>query len=299
MTNNIKQQENKGILSVIAAGICWGILGLFVHFADAAGLSAMQIGFLRVSIATLFLFILLFIKDPRLFRIHPKDLWMFIGTGVLSLTLFSFCYYRVVEESEVSVAVVLLYTSPIFVMLMSAVIFHETITIRKLTALVMTFIGCILVAGFLGGPTLTLQVLLLGICSGLFYGLYSIFGKFAVRKYRSETITFYTFLFSAAAFLPFSEPANLITKITPQVLLICVLMAFFSTVLPYLFYTYGLSQMDSGKAAIFVTVEPMVGAITGMLFLHEDHNPLKILGIILILGASVVLARPQIGRIKT
>ena len=54
MTDKKIHNEKKGIPAVIAAGCLWGILGLFVHFADAAGLSAMQIGFLRVSIATLF-----------------------------------------------------------------------------------------------------------------------------------------------------------------------------------------------------------------------------------------------------
>ena len=48
--------------------------------------------------------------------------------------------------------------------------------------------------------------------------------------------------------------------------------------------------MDSGKAAIYVTVEPMVGTLTGILLFHEEHGPLKILGIALILGASVLLS---------
>ncbi|MCI1722109.1 MAG: DMT family transporter [Lachnospiraceae bacterium] len=283
--------ERRGIAAVLAAGVSWGLLGIFVKYGSAAGLTSLQIGFLRVSFAGIMMFLYLLAADRSLFRIRLKDIWMFIGTGVISLTLFSLCYFTVTRLSEVSIAVTLLYTSPIFVMLMSAVFFHEKITGRKILALLMTFTGCIFVAGiFGGGAVLTPLILCLGLASGFFYGLYSIFGKFAVGKYTSQTITFYTFLFSALAFLPFSDPADLAAKLNPVLILVMLLMAFVSTFLPYVFYTYGLSCMDSGKAAIYVTVEPMVGTLTGILLFHEEHGPLKILGIALILGASVLLS---------
>jgi drug/metabolite transporter (DMT)-like permease len=286
-----EKKELKGILAVILAGTAWGLIGIFVKYADAAGLSSLQIGLLRVTFAGIFMFLYLLAKDPGLFRFRLRDIWMFIGTGVISLTFFSLCYFTVTQMSEVSVAVTLLYTSPVFVMLMSALIFHEKITGRKIIALLMTCSGCILVAGFFGGSSmLTPVILLLGLASGFFYGLYSIFGKFAVLKYRTQTVTFYTFLFSALAFLPFSHPEGLITKMNLPLLLMMLLMAFVSTFLPYLLYTYGLSRMDSGKAAIYVTVEPMVGSLTGILFFGEEHGPLKILGIALILGASILLS---------
>lgn len=58
---------------------------------------------------------------------------------------------------------VLLYTSPIFIMVISAIVFKEKITRNKLLALAMVFVGCVLVAGLLGGGyALTPTILLLG-----------------------------------------------------------------------------------------------------------------------------------------
>ena len=37
-----------------------------------------------------------------------------------------------------------------------------------------------------------------------------------------------------------------------------------STVLPYLLYTAGLARIDSGKAAILASVEPVVAALVGV-----------------------------------
>lgn len=290
--NPVSEKEKKhGVAAVLCAGFFWGILGNFVKIATAAGLTALQIGALRNSLACLMMFFFLLCTDRSLFRIRLKDFWMFIGTGIISLTFFSLCNFLMVQQSGISVAVTLLYTSPIFVMLMSAMIFHEKMNPRKILALFMTFTGCVLVAGFFGGGiALTPAVLLLGLGSGFFYALYSIFGKFAVQNYRPQTITFYTLLLSACAFLPFSDPPSLAQKMSLPLFGVTLIMAFVSTFLPYLLYTYGLSCMDSGKAAIYVTVEPMTGALCGILFFHEDHGVLKLLGIALILGASILLS---------
>ena len=59
--------------------------------------------------------------------------------------------------------------------------------------------------------------------------------------------------------------------------------------LPYLLYTWGLQRMDSGRAAILVAVEPLVGAVLGMTAYGEPHGPMKLLGIALILAAVLVL----------
>ena len=47
--------------------------------------------------------------------------------------------------------------------------------------------------------------------------------------------------------------------------------------------------MDAGKAAITVAVEPAVGAVVGMTVFRETHDPVKLLGIAVILLAIVLL----------
>lgn len=53
-----------------------------------------------------------------LLKIKLRHIWYFIGTGIISLALFNLCYFTVIELSQASIAVVLLYTSPIFVTLL-------------------------------------------------------------------------------------------------------------------------------------------------------------------------------------
>ena len=75
----------------------------------------------------------------------------------------------------------------------------------------------------------------------------------------------------------------------PTILLLILGICVVCTVMPYFLYTYGLSGMESGRAAILVAVEPLVGSVIGILFYNESHDFLKILGILLILSSIIVL----------
>ncbi len=280
----------KYTLSVIAAGVLWGIISIFIKGLNAGNLSPIQILQLRAIIASAILALYLFFTDKKLLCFKLKDIWMFIGTGVISLTFFSLCYFQTIIESGASVAVILLYTSPIFVILLSLALFRERITAVKLIALVMTFAGCILVSG-LGRDSggITVKGFIIGLGSGLGYALYSIFSRYALRKYHVLTIIFYTFLFSGISIIPFSGIAQSGGLLQPRILLYGAGIAVFCTVLPYLFYTYGMTKLETGKAAILVTVEPLVGTLVGCCLYGEPMTVLKALGILLTFGAVILL----------
>lgn len=282
------------LFSTILAGILWGTISLFLKPLSGMGYSSLQIMLFRALFSALFVFLFLLIKDRKLLKIELKDLWMFVGTGVISLTFFSICYFKTILEVGTSVAVILLYTSPIFILLFSRVLFKEKITLVKIIALVLTFAGCILVSGVLGGGSkISLKGFLIGVCAGLGYGLYSIFSRYALRKYNSLTVTFYTFIFSGLSILPFSHPATMAGSFTGKIWLLFVGISFLCTFLPYLFYTFGLSGLETGTAAIVVTVEPLVGTLIGFLIWHESVSIPKILGIIMIFVAIILCGLPS------
>ena len=287
-------KQSKPVLAVIGAGVSWGIISIFVRRLSAAGLSPLQISLVRMVTAVLCLFPLLALRDPGKLRIRLRDLWLFVGTGIVSVVLFNTLYFYTTVQSQASVAVVLLYTSPAFVMLLSALLFREKITRRKLLCLGMTVLGCALVGGiFGGGARLTARILLAGLGSGFFYALYTIFARVALRRYDSMTVTAYTFLLGALGSLPLGKAADTVSVLAarPILLLSCLGIGLVSTALPYVLYTWGLQRMDSGRAAILVAVEPLVGAVLGMAVYGEPHDLPKLLGIALILGAILVTNR--------
>lgn len=287
--------RTKATICVLAAGALWGCISLFVRHLTAAGLSAMDISCVRMIVGALGMFIVVLVTDRSLLRIRLRDIWLFVGTGIISVTLFNICYFICMNLSEASIAVVLLYTSPVFVMLMSALFFKEKITGRKVAALVLTFAGCVLVAGLLGGSVhLTPLALGVGIASGFFYATYSIFGRKALEKYDTLTITFYTFAAGAIVSPLIANPGNIAASAAadPTLVLWYLGLGVLCTIAPYLLYTAGLAYLEPSKAAIFATVEPLVGSLLGIFAYGESAGPQKILGMVLILGA-VVLANSE------
>ena len=276
-------------LCTIFAGVLWGTISVFLKNLSSSGLSLIQITACRAIFSSFFLFVYFFVKDKNLLKIKVKDIWMFVGTGVVSLTFFSLCYFSTILESGASIAVILLYTSPIFILLLSAILFKEKITKIKLFALILTFVGCIFVTGIGGENHLSAKGLFIGLCAGFGYALYSIFSRFALKKYKPLTVTFYTFVFSSISLLPFCNIVEICSSFSEKSLLFLIGIALVCTVLPYIFYTFGLSGLETGKAAILVTVEPLVGSLIGIFVWKENLDMLKLIGIIMIFIAVILI----------
>ena len=59
--------------------------------------------------------------------------------------------------------------------------------------------------------------------------------------------------------------------------------------MPYIFYTFGLSGLETGKAAILVTVEPLVGSLIGIFIWKENIDVVKFVGIVMIFIAVILI----------
>lgn len=282
----------KNAMYIIIAGTLWGIISIFVNQLKLIGFNSMQVVSIRVLFSALVLIFYLLIKNRKLLKINFKDIPLFIGTGVGSIIFFNYCYFEAIEIiGGASIPALLLYTAPIFVMILSVIFFKEKITKKKLISLIMTFLGLILVTGaFSSSDKISIFALLLGLGSGLGYALYSIFGKFLVDKYSAITITTYTFVIATIFSVPFSGVIqNFNLLISSKGILSALALAIISTVLPFLLYTKGLSGMETSKASILATVEPFVATIVGVVFFRETMTLYKIIGMLLVLLAIIIL----------
>ena len=282
----------KSALLVMLAGVLWGSTGLFVRPLSEMGLTSTDMVFLKLFLTAVIVAVILLVKDRKLFRIRLKDLWCFVGTGIISIVLFSVCYYNTIAKTSMAVAAILLYTSPAFIILLSAPLFKEKLTGRKITALALVFAGLVFVTGVLGGGgRLTLGVILSGLGSGLFYGLYSIFGRYALEKgYDPFTINFYTFLLAAVSSGFIGSPANVLSVMTASAcnMLFGVAFAVVISLVPFLVYTIGLRNLENGQAAIIASIEPVVAALLGVIVMGEKMTTSVLIGTILVLAGIVV-----------
>ena len=217
----------------------------------------------------------------------------FVGTGICSLVFFNWCYFNAMQRMPLSAAAVLLYTAPVIVMLLSAALFREKLTRRKLCALTLAFVGAAVASGVLSpsGTSVTASGILFGLGSGVGYALYSIFGVYALRRYSPETVSAYTFVFAGAAALPLAqfdgEALDLMRN--PAVLVCAVGIGLLCSMLPYILYTRGLARVAPGRAAVLATLEPAVATAAGVLVFREPLTAEKLAGVACIIGAVALL----------
>lgn len=288
-------------LFAVAGASFWGFTGLFVQNMYRYNIEPDQVVALRMAGSALILFLAVALIQPYLLKVRWYDLPHFIGLGVGSIALFNWCYFTVMNEASLSIAVVLLYTSPVFVALISRFVFKEKITMNKLAAILLTIAGCALVAGLLPGGAggMSLSILMIGLLSGLCCGLYSILGKFVTPKYHSITITAYTMFAGGVVMVPFSGLLTNEEAIQePMMWMYGLGGILLSTIAAYILFTIGLKYIESGKAAILSTVEPMVAIMIGVLAFGDRLSSWQGLGIVLIFSAVVLSIYSKPGKFR-
>lgn len=281
-----------GTVLILAAGTLWGCMGAFVRYLETLGLQSLDMVLIRAVTTTILMFVFLLLYDRNLLKIKWKDLWCFVGTGIVSIVFFNYCYFTSITMTSLSVAAVLLYTAPAFVMLFSRILFGEKLTAKKIGAVALTVVGCVFVTGMAGGgESLSPLGILIGLGAGIGYALYSIFSRFAIeRGYNTFTISFYTFFMASIGVIPLADVRRTVSIVCSGVDKIgaAFLFGFLSAVLAFLLYTEGLSRMDNGRAAIIASIEPVVATLVGMFVYGEILSLTQWIGVALVLGAIVM-----------
>lgn len=285
--------KNKGAIYALGAGVSWGVsLGIFARAMTALGFSAMQVSAVRTTISAITFVLLALMRERSAFRIRLRDGWIFLCTGVISVTCFCYLYFTSTANCSLAVAGILQYTAPIWVVLFSALLFRERITRVKAVAMTVAITGCVLVSGITKGvDNISVLGIVTGALSGVTYATYTIFTRFAVPKYSTTTINLYTFLVASLSSLVMAGPVRTIAAVcTPEVLPTAIIGGLFCAAVPYYLYTHALELLDNGKASILATVEPVIATAVSVFYFHEPLGLPAFIGILLILGAIILLA---------
>ena len=279
------------------AGVLWGSIGLFVRLLNGFGADSSLTAFIRIFMGSLIMIPVLIISSRRtgrnMFRLTKAGLIQCIILGFFTQALFNACYSRSINSVGVATGSVLLYTAPIFVCIMSALVFREKITLRKAVALVINLLGCFIMAT--GGDISTLKVsasgIFFGVAAGFLYALVTIVGKFASGTTHPFTTTFYSFFFGWIALAVFSHPWGSITAVSSgSFWLLALGFGLIPTVGSYLFYMTGLTHdIELSRAPIIASVEPVVATLIGVFVFSENIGIVNIVGLVMVLFSVVFM----------
>ena len=104
------------------------------------------------------------------------------------------------------------------------------------------------------------------------------------------TVTVWTFLFAGPASLALLRPERMAAALSsPRQWLLSLGLVVFSTVAPYILYTRGLARVESGRASIMASLEPVAATLVGVLAFGESLSPASVAGILCVLAGVYIL----------
>lgn len=285
-------EKSKGYVFIAIAGLLWATLGLFGKFFMGNGLTSEQVAFTRLFFGFIVLGVYSSIRTPQILKISKKGIIYSVIIGIICQAMFNLCYFKAIDIAGVSIAAVLLYTSPLFLAIFSKICYKENITRSKLFSLILCFIGAIMAVtgGRLDFQGLNAFGLLLGVLSAIAYALMPTISKNALKEFSSSTILVYSFLFGAIFMIPSSRPWEILNYAKDLDVLSCMLMlGIVPAALAYIFYAAGISKgVELSVAGVVASVELVGSVIIGCTILGESFSLGKLFGVMLMLISAVV-----------
>lgn len=285
-------------LKLFLTAIFWG--GTFV----AARVVAQDVGpfsasFLRFFTASLFLIVIIIMKEGRLPRLrrHQVIPAVLLGmTGVFAYNVFFFLGMQTIAAGRASLIVA---TNPIFISLLSALFFRQRLDAKKVAGIFLCLTGATIVISrgdplsiFTGGVGWGDVYLLACVASWV---AYSLIGKAIMKDISPLAAVTYSCIIGGAALLVPALLEGLSGRIGgfyPRDWIGILYLGFFGTVLGFFWYYEGIRAIGPSRASVFINFVPVSGVFFGWLMLDEAVNLSLIAGAALVMAGVYLTNRP-------
>ena len=256
---------------------------------------------MRVTIASVLVFVSLLICNRSLLKIARKDILYFVVLGAICFASAQFTYLFTISKINVAAAILLQYLSPGLIALYSVVFSRDKLGLAFVLSLLGATAGCYLVVGAYNLNMLNLNIagIVGGLLSAIFFAWYSIQGEYGMKRYNPWTVLFFSLFFAALSWNIFIPPLSaFLQSYTPVEWGWILYIAVFGTAVPFGFYLKGISLIHATRASITATIEPITAGILSYMFLGEKMETLQIFGGLLVISSIILLQLKDRGNKK-
>ena len=282
-------EERKNKITIIICAFIWGTIGIFRKYID---IPSSTLAMCRGFIGAAFLWCYMRRKGTKVnFDKNLKSILLLILTGGLIgsnwITLFEAYNY-----TSVATATLCYYMAPIFLIIASAIIFKEKLSVKKILCVLAAFAGMALVSGFftngIGGGN-EYKGILLALLSAVSYAVAVIMNKY-ITGIDPYSKTFFQLLAAAIVVLPYVVLSGdwAATTFDVRSTLLLVLVGIVHTGIAYSMYFGALEKVKMQTVALYSYIDPVTACILSRVVLGEKMGVGGAIGAVLIIGAAVV-----------
>ncbi len=275
------------LLSTVTAAILWGSIGVVYKIGVSHGASGPWLILGRPLLASLASIALMITRYSR-----PTK-WSAV-IGLLGLAPLYASYFLAVERIGAALASLLLYTAPIWVIVLSPLIAGESVRGSSLLAAFMGVLGTALVTRNNEAVEGDLVGIALGLVSGVSYAMYIVLARLAQKRGASvQEASIHAIPFAAIGVAVAIRPRE---RMGPSDLAFALYLAIAGTIIPYFLHVRALKYLKASTVSVVSLVEPLTAVILAITLLGEEMTSLQLVGASMILVAAFLASMEKDSR---
>lgn len=251
------------------------------------------------GVSLFFLFFKIFINE----RINNSDLPRFALCGLFGVAINQLFFFEGLNLTTPINAAIIMTTNPILVIVISALLIREKISLMKIIGIIFGFIGAcnlILNSGDFSFNNNFLTGNFLVFINATSYALYLVLVKNLMKKYNPITVMFYVFFFGLIFVFPFGYENVMLIDLqifTTEIYLKVLFVIIFTTFIAYLFNGFALKSLTPATVSVYIYLQPLLASLIA-LFLNVDTLDMqKIISALFIFTAVFLVSVPK--KVKT
>lgn len=263
------------------------------HYIDAYGFILLRVG------GSVILFWLVWLFMPKE-KIATNDFPRIIAAAFFGVALNMLTFFKGLSYTSPISASVIMVTTPIIVLILSAFIMKERMLKRKVVGIFLGLAGTaflILYGKSVGSATNATLGNFLVFINAISYGFYLITVKKLMDRYNAFTFVKWIYLFGFLMVLPFGW--NELNAVNPEMIPTAIywkigFVVFFSTFLTYLLNLISMRELNPTTVAVFIYLQPLFATIFAISLGKDELNWVKIIAAIFIFaGVYLVTAKAK------
>lgn len=284
-------QHTAARLKLIVVMLLFGTIGIFVR---TISMPSSIIALVRGIIGSIFLLLVVFARRTGIDMSAVKRNWwkLLLSGGCIGVNwILLFEAYRF---TTVATATLCYYLQPVIVVLGSALVLKEKLSIRKLLCVLVAILGMIPVSGVLESIPTAGEVtgILLATGAALLYGINILTNK-TMQGLSPFDMTIFCMITATLTLLPYTLLTEDWSAIVwePQSLLLLLVVGIIHTGVAYALYYSALEKMKAQEVAIYGYIDPICAILLSALLLSEPLTVGIVIGAVMILGATYISER--------
>ena len=271
---------------IIFSMLIFGTIGIFRRWIP---FPSSVVALVRSAVGLAFLVIIRKARHESVDRAAVgKNLWRLLIPGAM-LGINWICLFEAYNYTSVAAATMCYYMAPVFIILLSPLVFGEKITLRKGICSAVAVFGMVLVSGVLTSGMHGAKGLVFGLIAAALYAAIVLINR-TLDGISGEDRTIVQFAASTAVMLPYvllTEDVGALHP-TPLVLLLLLVVGVVHTGIAYVLYFGSIADVPAQTAALLSYIDPVVAVLLSLLLLKEPMSLQGILGAVLVIGAMLV-----------